>query len=132
MNMAVNKKALVDSYYGGHAALLGYPWPPTRTYDQIYTPLEEQSKAVQDLFIYNPDKAKQLLKEAGYPNGFKTSIVCDGSSTQLDLLSIVREDLLKVGVEMEIQPKETGVYISIYREYIRHYQCIVYGSYANV
>jgi peptide/nickel transport system substrate-binding protein len=115
MNMAVNKKALIDSYYGGHAALLGYPWPPTRTYEKIYTPLEQQSKGVQELFVFSTEKAKQLLKEAGYPNGFKTKIVCDGSSTQPDLLSIIREDLLKVGIDMEIQPRETGVYTSIYR-----------------
>ncbi|OGO36836.1 MAG: hypothetical protein A2147_10145 [Chloroflexi bacterium RBG_16_57_8] len=115
LNMAVNKQALVDDYYGGHAALLGYPWPPTRTHENIYTPLDEQSSAVQDLFTYNPAKAKTLLAEAGYPNGFKTKIICDGASTQPDLLSIVREDLLKVGVDMEIQPKESGVYTSIFR-----------------
>jgi len=115
LNMAVDKKAILDSYYGGHASLLGYPWPPTNTYDAIYTPLDQQSQAVKDLFTYNPTKAKQLLADAGFPNGFVTHIVCDGTSTQPDMLSIIREQLLKVGVDMQIQPKEAGVYTSITR-----------------
>jgi peptide/nickel transport system substrate-binding protein len=115
LNLAIDKQAILKDYLGGHGALLGYPWPPTKTYDQIYTPLEQQSKAVQDLFTYNPTKAKQLLSEAGYPNGFVTHVICDGTSTQPDLLSILREQFLKVGVDMQIQPKEAGVFTTITR-----------------
>ena len=115
LNMAIDKQAILKSYFGGHAALLGYPWPPTKTYEAIYTPLEQQSQAVKDLFNYDPAKAKQLLADAGFPNGFVTHIVCDGTSIQPDMLSIVREQLLKIGVDMQIQPKEAGVYTSITR-----------------
>jgi ABC-type transport system substrate-binding protein len=115
LNMAIDKKAILNDFFGGHGAMLGYPWPPTKTYTSIYTPLEQQSKAVQDLFTYDPTKAKQLLAEAGYPNGFTTHVMCDGTTNQVDLLSIVREQLLKVGVDMQIQPKESGVFLSITR-----------------
>ncbi len=115
LNMAIDKKAILDGYFGGHAALLGYPYAPTKTYSEIYTPLEQQSQAVKDLFTYNPTKAKQLLADAGYPNGFTTHIVCDGTSTQPDMLAIVREALLKVNVDMQIQPKEAGVFTAITR-----------------
>jgi peptide/nickel transport system substrate-binding protein len=115
LNMAIDKQGIVKDFYAGHAALLGYPWPPTKTYEQIYTPLEQQSKAVQDLFTYSPDKAKQLLADAGYPNGFTTHIICDGTTTQPDMLAIVRQQLLKIGVDMQIQTKESGVYTTITR-----------------
>ena len=115
LNMAIDKQEILKSYFGGHAALLGYPWPPTKTYDAIYTPIDQQSQAVKDLFTYNPTKSKQLLAEAGYPNGFTTHIVCDGTSTQPDMLAIVREQLLKIGVDMQIQPKEAGVFTAITR-----------------
>ena len=62
---------------------------------------------MQELFDYKPEKAKQLLAEAGYPSGFKTSIIC--TSTQADLLSIIKEYLLKVNVDIEIQPGEGGM-----------------------
>ena len=115
LNMAIDKQSILKDYFGGHAALLGYPYAPTKTYSEIYTPLEQQSQAVQDLFAYNPAKAKQLLADAGYPNGFTTHIVCDGSSTQPDMLAILREQLLKVNIDMQIQPKEAGVFTAITR-----------------
>jgi peptide/nickel transport system substrate-binding protein len=115
LNMAVDKELILKEYYGGHGALLGYPWPPTSTYREIYTPMDQQSQAVKDLFTYDPERAKQLLTDAGYPDGFITYVICDSTSTQSDLLEILREQLLKVKVDMRIQPKEGGVYLSIMR-----------------
>jgi peptide/nickel transport system substrate-binding protein len=107
LNLAVNQQEILEGYYQGKAALLGYPALPVASMSDIYTPLEEMPDSVQELFEYHPDKAKQLLAEAGYPNGFKTKIVC--TSGQVDLLSIIREYLLLVGVDMEIQAGEGGM-----------------------
>jgi peptide/nickel transport system substrate-binding protein len=106
--LAVNQQEIVDDYYEGNATLFALPWPPTPTYSQIFTPLEEQSATVQELFTYNPQKAKQMLADAGYPDGFKTEIVCDMGS--VDFLSMVREYFLAVGVDMEIKPLERGAF----------------------
>jgi peptide/nickel transport system substrate-binding protein len=113
LNMAVNKQAIVDDYYAGHAYLLGYPYPPTKTHEKIYTPLEEMPTDVQDLFKYDPDRARQLLADAGYPTGFTTTIDC--TDTTADVLSIVREDLLKVGVDMKLNLIEVNVFNSLNR-----------------
>jgi peptide/nickel transport system substrate-binding protein len=107
MNMAIDRDLLVKTYYGGTATAYTAPWPPTPDYSPYYTPLEEQPKEVQELFSYNPQKAKQLLAEAGYPNGFKTNVVCGTTST--DFLSLIRESFLAVGIDMEIKPLEPGV-----------------------
>lgn len=107
MNMAVNQQEIADDYYMGKAALLGYPALPLASHKDIYTPLEDMPESVQELFEYNPDKARELLAEAGYPNGFKTSIVA--ASGEADFLSIVREYLLAVGIDMEIAVGEAGM-----------------------
>ena len=77
---------------------------------------------VKDLFTYNPDKAKQLLAEAGYPNGFTTQIVCTESDA--DFLSVIAADWEKVGVTLQIKQLETGVYNSVARG--RTYDQMVY------
>jgi len=113
LNMAVNKQRIVDEYYKGNAELFGWPFFPTKANAPFYIPLKDQPASVQELFKYNPDKAKQLLSEAGYPAGFKTKIVVTSAGTDADFLSIIREDLLKVGVDMQIQVLEPTVYRSV-------------------
>jgi peptide/nickel transport system substrate-binding protein len=107
MNMAVDQRTILEDYYEGHGALLCYPFLPTTAFQNQYVPLEEMPEVVQELFDYNPTKAKQLLTEAGYPDGFKTSIIC--TTMEVDLLSIIREYLLDVNIDMELQPGEGGM-----------------------
>lgn len=107
MNLAVNQEEILDDYYEGHGAMLVYPFLPIPTFSDVYVPLEDMPEIVQELFTYKPEKAKQLLAEAGYPDGFKTKIIC--TSGEVDLLSIIREYLLVVGIDMELQPGEGGM-----------------------
>jgi peptide/nickel transport system substrate-binding protein len=111
LNMAINKQEVVKSYYMGNAVLYGYPMHPD--YTGYFEPLEELPVAAQELFVYNPDKARALLAEAGYPKGFtfKTQ-VCSCSPDQMDLIPLVASYLEKVGVKMEIQPMEYGAFLS--------------------
>ena len=57
---------------------------------------------------YNPDKAKALLKDAGYPNGFKTKIfVFPGGPKELltGIQGYLAEVGIKVDVEFPLMPK---------------------------
>jgi len=112
MNLAVNKQAILDDYYGGHADMLGWPYPNLKVFGPVYTPLEEQSQIVKDLFGYDPERAKKLLADAGYPNGFKFKLDC--ASVQTDFLSIVKADLAKVNIDMELSNLEWSVYMSVW------------------
>jgi peptide/nickel transport system substrate-binding protein len=55
---------------------------------------------------YNPENSKKLLQEAGYPNGFKTSIlIADTTDTGIqyrDLAALVKQQLATVGIDAEI------------------------------
>jgi peptide/nickel transport system substrate-binding protein len=110
LNLAVDKQAIIKSYFGGHAELLAYPMHPT--YTGYYEPLSQMPDSVKELFSYNPAKAKQLLAEAGYPNGFTFKTQTASILLENDMLQMIASYLAKVGVKMEIQVMDYGAYLS--------------------
>jgi peptide/nickel transport system substrate-binding protein len=113
MNMAINKQEILDDYYGGMATICGWPYNSSRAFSPWYVPMEEQPQAVQDLFKYDTAKAKQLLKDAGFPDGFKCKIQC--MTADADYMSIIKEYLAAVNIDMTIEPMEGGAFYSITR-----------------
>lgn len=68
-------------------------------------------------YEYNPEKAKQLLKEAGYPNGFKTKIYIPSSDQERILeAQIMQQQLKEVGIDAEIVALEWGIYLDVTAE----------------
>jgi peptide/nickel transport system substrate-binding protein len=111
LNLAVNKEEIIKSYYNGNAELFAYPQHPT--YGAYFQGLDQQPASVQELFKYDPEKAKKLLAEAGYPNGFtfKTQ-VCSCAADHMDLLPLVAGYLEQVGVKIEVQTMEYASFLS--------------------
>jgi peptide/nickel transport system substrate-binding protein len=111
LNMAVDKEAIVKSYYNGNAELFAYPQHPD--YVGYFEPLDKMPDSVKELFKHDPAKAKKLLAEAGFPNGFTFKVqVCSCSPDHMDLLPLVAGYLEQVGVKMDIQPLEYGAFLS--------------------
>jgi peptide/nickel transport system substrate-binding protein len=106
--MAINRQEILDTFHGGEGAILAYPIAPIADLQEVFIPVEELPAEVREIYTYNPDKARQLLADAWYPTGFKTSITC--WKPQVDLLSMVAAYWADIGVELEIDQKEHGVY----------------------
>jgi peptide/nickel transport system substrate-binding protein len=105
MNLAINKKEIIDFFHSGKAEMHTYPFPPS--FKEVYTPLEKLPPLARELYGYDPAKAKKLLSEAGYPSGFsfKAQIV-NIPQTGLDLASLVVSYLDKIGVRLELEPMD--------------------------
>lgn len=87
---AVNKPALIKSVLQGYGV-------PT---NQWYLPNSPFYNKDVSSFAYNPAKAKQLLKEAGYPNGFDTVIWTDPANQ--NMVTAVQGYLAAVGIRAKI------------------------------
>ena len=111
LNLAFNNQAVIDDYYSGYAEMIDYPVSNYPENSLMYIPLEELPEAVQELYGYNPEKAKQLLVEAGYPDGFTASIIC--TAAHVDLLSIVKDNWEQIGVTLNLEVREVPVYNSM-------------------
>ena len=57
-------------------------------------------------YPYNPDKARELLKEAGYPNGFHVSLMFQTRDPESILASIVQSNWHDVGIDVTLDPTE--------------------------
>ena len=102
VDYAIDRKAIVDNITGGLWEAINQPASP-RMWE--YNP-----KVVG--YPYNPAKAKALLAEAGFPNGFKTTI--NLPSMDADLISAttaVQGYLKNVGIDAKIELLEISKYL---------------------
>ncbi len=113
MQIGVDQKAISDTYYSGHAEWYSFPLLPIGEHSDMWTDLEDMPESVQELFGYDVDKAKELLAEAGYPNGFQTKVTCYNAPATVDMVAIFVDYWEKIGVEVEIDAKEYSIWNSI-------------------
>ena len=99
LNYAVDKQAFAKVVCNGYAVPLnsclpanlsgyvsqGAPWP------------------------YDPAKAKALLAEAGYPNGFSSTVWGNNASLTQKAMQFLQQQFAQVGVKVEVEPLEAGV-----------------------
>ena len=101
MQMAIDLPTICKTYYLGTCR--PYPSSITSYYMTGWGfPYEEWPQDLKEEYAYNPTKSKQLLADAGYPDGFKTNIVADATG-DMNLLQIVKMYFGAVGIDMEIQ-----------------------------
>jgi peptide/nickel transport system substrate-binding protein len=67
---------------------------------------------------YDPNKAEQLLDQAGYPRGpdgvrFKTTLLLSGILSWTDMAPVIREDLKKVGIDVTLNVVEFPTLIDL-------------------
>ena len=101
ISMAIDRQLLVDTVNGGSGeaanaliapAVFGY-----------YNPGD---------FEYNPEKAKELLAEAGYPNGFSCTLWVNNSQERVEMCQAIQAMLLEIGINCRIEVLEFGAFIS--------------------
>lgn len=119
INYAIDKKEIIDGSSLGRGSVTGGAISPS--VKSIY------NKDLENLYQTNLEKSKELLKEAGYPNGFKVVLRAPANyQVHVDAAQIIKEQLIKVGIDVQIEEIEWGTWLSdVYKN--RNYQMTVIG-----
>ncbi len=125
LTMAIDYETLITTLTGGTGVKMIYPGTRDPVYKETFLPFSEAPASVQELYTYNPEKARQLLKEAGYPTGFKTTVLLPSVTATIDNMSILKDMWAKVGVTLAIDSRETGVFNSLAA--VRNYDQLITG-----
>jgi len=102
MNYAVDVQSMLDALFNGKGRpSTGFVTPGNLGFDKAIKP-----------FGYNPAKAKALLKEAGYPDGFKIGFACpSGAYTNFQqVCEAIQGYWAEMGIIAELQVMESGKY----------------------
>ena len=104
MAYAVNHEELLQAVLDGLGSLTG-PLSPAMT--KWALPVEEF-----DTYTQNLDKARSLLTEAGFPDGFSTELtVIPTFPTFVAAAQVIAAQLSQVGIQVTITPVEYGIWL---------------------
>ena len=106
LNYAVNKDAIVRDVLKGTGSLSRGPVLPGTW----------GADAELKAYPYDPERAKKLLAEAGFPNGFATTLWVpesgSGMQSPVAMSTVIQSNLKAVGVNIAMQTMEWGAYLA--------------------
>lgn len=101
LNYAVDKQAVIDAIYGGHGRVAASLIPKQNFgFDETL-----------EAYPYDPEKAKALLAEAGYPDGFE--ITFDAVNTSLTEIQAIVGFLEEVGIKVNMNVIDSSTMSSL-------------------
>ena len=98
VNYAINKDAYIAVVKNGLSSAAS----------SIIGPATQHYKG-NDPYPYDPEKAKELLAEAGYPDGFECTLICASTTGNLKQGEFLQQQLAQVGITMNINALESAV-----------------------
>lgn len=97
INYAIDKDAFVNVVLDGYGTPLDSIVAPKVQYYEPQTPYD-----------YDVEKAKELLAEAGYEDGFETTIWSANSSSAIKATEFIQQQLSQIGITVDVVPMESG------------------------
>ena len=103
VNYALDRQEILDFAYNGTAALSGFI-PASMGHWAV-------DVTTKDYYTQNIEKAKELLAQAGYPDGFECVITVGLEDGIRDMGLVVQQQLAEIGIKADVQNEENATYI---------------------
>ncbi|GEN50095.1 glutathione ABC transporter substrate-binding protein [Alkalibacterium pelagium] len=101
ISKAIDKDTIINGIYDGVGLPAESPLAPdVFGYDENVSGLE-----------YNVEEARELLAEAGYEDGFSTTLWTNDNQDRIDTATAVQAQLQEIGIDVEIEQVEWGAYL---------------------
>jgi len=108
LSLAIDREEIINMVAFGEGTVTGPMNPTVQPWALSPENFEE--------YEYNPEKAKSILAEVGYPNGFEFNIVVASRYSFDKIAQVIQSQLSKIGVKVNIELVEWGIFISKWRE----------------
>ncbi|WP_197046689.1 ABC transporter substrate-binding protein [Oceanobacillus salinisoli] len=117
IDLAVDKQALIEAVWWGYGEEIGSHYPP----------ILKEYVDTNDTITYDPERAKELLAEAGYAEGLELDMYLPASyQAYVDAGQVIADELSKVGITANIEIVEWATWLSdVYTN--RQYDLTVVG-----
>jgi len=113
-NLALDRKTINEALTLGYSRITGSLFPDI--FEFYWAPPPP---------VYDPAQARQLLSEAGYPNGFDAGFyICDASYANLGEAAL--DNLAQIGIRAKLRPLERAAFLQGYAE--KKYRNIIQGG----
>jgi peptide/nickel transport system substrate-binding protein len=108
VNMAINRKQIIDTVYSGQAAYTSYvppgygPWPTSDA--------DLKNKYAK----FDIPNAKKLMAAAGKQSGFSVDMTIIGLQDYPGVAQLLQQQMKQINIDLNIKPVEAGTFASIY------------------
>ena len=98
--VAIDRETLINTVLAGQGTAADGLYPPgLSTFDASFDP-----------FPYNPEEARALLAEAGYPDGIELTVRTGQIDTEIRVLNAIAAIVAESGITLNVSSTEASVY----------------------
>ena len=105
MSFAVNREEIMEVCLEGYGVVEAFDATPDQWFYSDYNP-----------YTYNPEKAKELLAEAGYPDGITIKLSYIAREPDATMCQLIQEQVKASGITLELEPLERLAWIDLIKD----------------
>ena len=102
ISYAIDRQEIVDVVFEGLATTIPFFAREDQGWYDSYAGINE----------YNPEKAKELLAAAGYPDGISITVSCISREPDNTVLQLMQSQMAKAGIALNLEPMERTAWVA--------------------